>query len=303
MRVGVTLPNSGPSANAHALIQGAQHAERLGYDSLWVVDRLLYPVTPRNPYPGTPDGSLPEFYKQVLNPLESLTFAAAHTSRIALGTSILDIPFYHPVVLARRLTTLDVLSGGRLRVGFGLGWSEDEFQAVGASAKERGARADEFLQVLKTIWTTDRVAFQGKYFQVPPSIIGPKPAQKPHPPIYLAAYVSAALKRAATLANGWMPNGIPLEVIPQMLAQFHAMAEAVGRHPAELEVIVVASVHMTQSPREENRPVFTGSMEQVRADIRGFRDLGANEIIFELNLSSPIDDILVMMARLRGLVE
>jgi probable F420-dependent oxidoreductase len=303
MRVGVTLPNLGPSANSTAVIQGAQQAERLGYDSLWVVDRLLYPVTPRTSYPATPDGSLPEFYQQVLDPLESLTFAAAHTSRIALGTSILDIPFYHPVVLARRLTTLDVLSGGRLRVGFGLGWSDDEFQAVGASAKERGARADEFLQVLKTIWTTDPVAFQGQYFQVPPSIIGPKPVQKPHPPIYLAAYVSAALKRAATLANGWMPNGIPLAAMPQMLAQFHAMAAAVGRNPAELEVIVVASVHMTQSPHEKNRPVFTGSVEQVRADITGFRDLGANEIIFELNLSPPIGDILATMERLRGLVE
>jgi alkanesulfonate monooxygenase SsuD/methylene tetrahydromethanopterin reductase-like flavin-dependent oxidoreductase (luciferase family) len=85
MRVGVTLPNLGPSANAHAIIQGAQHAERLGYDSLWVVDRLRYAVTPRNPYPGTPDGSLPEFYKPVLDPLESLTFAAAHTRRIALA--------------------------------------------------------------------------------------------------------------------------------------------------------------------------------------------------------------------------
>jgi hypothetical protein len=90
--------------------------------------------------------------------------------------------------------------------------------------------------------------------------------------------------------------------MPQMLAQFHARAAA-GHHPAELEVIVVASVHMTQSPREENRPVFTGSMEQVRADIIGFRDLGASEIIFELNLSPPIDDILATMERLRGLVE
>jgi probable F420-dependent oxidoreductase len=303
MRVGITLPNLGPSANATAVKHGAQHAERLGYDSLWVMDRLLYPVTPRTAYPATPDGSLPEFYQQVLDPLESLTFAAAHTSRVALGTSILDIPFYHPVVLARRLTTLDVLSGGRLRVGFGLGWSDDEFQAVGASAKERGARADEFLQVLKTIWTTDPVTFQGQHFQVPPSIIGPKPVQKPHPPIYLAAYVSAALKRAATVANGWMPNGIPLEAMPQMLAQFHAMAAAVGRHPAELEVIVVASVHMTQRPRAENRPVFTGSREQVSADIAGFRDLGANEIIFELDLSPPIGDILATMERLRGLVE
>jgi alkanesulfonate monooxygenase SsuD/methylene tetrahydromethanopterin reductase-like flavin-dependent oxidoreductase (luciferase family) len=130
----------------------------LGYDTVWVADRLLYPVNPRNPYPATPDGSLPEYCKNVLAPLESMAFAAAVTSRISLGSSIIDLPFYNPVVLARALTTSDVLSGGRLRVGFGLGWSEDEFEAVGVAAKGRGVRATEFLQVLNAVWTTSFTA-------------------------------------------------------------------------------------------------------------------------------------------------
>jgi len=116
MRVGFSLPNIGPVATTSTVVQVAQRAEALGYDSLWVVDRLLYAVNPQTPYPATPDGSWPEVYKYALDPLETLTFAAAHTSRIGLGTSILDIPYYNPVVLARGLTTLDVLSGGRLRV-------------------------------------------------------------------------------------------------------------------------------------------------------------------------------------------
>lgn len=177
MRIGITLPSMGRAANPTNIIQAAQKAEKLGYDTLWVADRLLYPVNPRTPYPATPDGSFPEFYKDILDPLEALTFVAAHTSRIGLGTSVLDMPFYNPVVMARQLTTLDVLSGGRLRVGLGLGWSEDEFEAAGASLKERGARADEFIRILKAIWTTDPVEFVGKYYKVPRSIIGPKPIQ------------------------------------------------------------------------------------------------------------------------------
>src|SRR5919108_6553528 len=158
MRIGITLPNLGrATTNPKNIVQAAKHAEALGYHTLWVADRLLYPVNPKTPYAVTPDGSLPDFYKNVLDPLETLTFAAAHTGQIGLGTGILDIPFYNPVVLARRLTTLDIFSSGRLRVGFGLGWSEDEFEAVGASLKERGAGADEFIQVLKAIWTAHPV--------------------------------------------------------------------------------------------------------------------------------------------------
>ena len=140
------------------------------------------------PYPVTPDGSLPEEYKYTLDPLDTLTFAAAHTSKIKLGTSVLDMPYYNPIMLARRLSTIDILSKGRLIVGLGLGWSPDEMEATGADMKVRGARADEFIQVLKTIWTTDPAEFHGKFFSLPKSHISAKPVQKPHPPIFIAAF-------------------------------------------------------------------------------------------------------------------
>jgi alkanesulfonate monooxygenase SsuD/methylene tetrahydromethanopterin reductase-like flavin-dependent oxidoreductase (luciferase family) len=164
MRVGMFLPNAGLSANPQAVAAVALQAEQLGYDSIWVLDRLLYPVKLRNTYPASGDGKLPASYKNVLDPLVSLTFAAAQTKTIALGTCILDIPFYNPLVLARAITTLDVLSGGRVRLGFGQGWSEDEFEAVCGPRKGRGARADEFLDALKAIWTTDPVGFHGRFF-------------------------------------------------------------------------------------------------------------------------------------------
>jgi alkanesulfonate monooxygenase SsuD/methylene tetrahydromethanopterin reductase-like flavin-dependent oxidoreductase (luciferase family) len=130
MRFGFALPQVGSIAGPDALVMVAKRAEDLGYDSFWVLDRILSPVSPRAPYP-IGDGSLPFQYKNVLDPVETLTFAAAHTRRIALATGVHNIPWYNPVLLARRLTTLDVLSGGRLRAGFGIGWSPDECEAAG----------------------------------------------------------------------------------------------------------------------------------------------------------------------------
>lgn len=300
MRVGVTLPSMGQLAQPKNLVEAAQEAERLGYDTLWVADRLLYPVNPRTKYPVTADGSLPEFYKRVLDPIEALTFVAAHTSRIGLGTSVLDIPFYNPVTLARRLTSLDILSNGRLRAGFGLGWSVDEFDAAGAAQKERGARADEFLATLKTIWTEDPVEFHGKYFSVPRSIIGAKPVQKPHPPIYLAAYAPAALKRAATLANGWMPVGIPLDGMAARITQMRQIAKNAGRDPQSLEVIAGANISITSAPLGPGRAIFTGSLEQIKKDIDAVKNLGADEIFLIIFPNGSMRNLLAAMEHFRS---
>lgn len=285
MRVGFNLPQIGPAATPKLIVRAAQRAEALGYDTLWVWERVLYPVKPQTPYPASADGSLPEVFKHAMDPVGLLTFAAAHTSRIGLGTSVLDIPYYNPVMLARQLTTLDVLSGGRLRVGLGLGWSKDEFDAVGVPMRERGRRADEFIQVLKAVWTTDPAEFKGKYYHVPRSIIGLKPVQKPHPPIYLAAFAPAALKRAATLANGWNPVGLPMDAMAQMIAGLREMGKGAGRDPAALEVVVRANLHLTPKPLGADRWIFSGSLEQIKEDINRVRDLGVHEVFFDPTFS------------------
>jgi len=237
------------------------------------------------PYPATPDGSLPEEYKYNLDPLDTLTFAAAHTSKIKLGTSVLDIPYYNPVLLARRLSTIDVLSKGRLRVGFGVGWSPDEMEAAGAEMKVRGPRADEFLHVLKTIWTTDPVEHRGRFFSIPKSHIGPKPVQKPHPPIYLAAYTPPAMKRVATMADGWNPAGVPIAGMQQMFAGIQQMAQAAGRDPSELSMIVRANLFITDQPLGKDRFVFVGSLEQIREDIAACEKIGAEEVFLEIGFT------------------
>jgi probable F420-dependent oxidoreductase len=305
MKIGFGLPNIGPVGTAEGVSKVAQRAESLGYESLWTIDRVLWPVKPQTPYPATPDGSLPEVYKHSLDPLETLTFAAAHTKTIALGTSVLDIPYYNPVMLARRVSTLDYLSNGRVRLGLGLGWSKDEMDAVGANMKQRGAMADEFLQVLKAIWTTNPVEFRGKFYQLPKSYIGPKPVQKPHPPIIMAAFAPPAMKRVATLADGWNPVGVPLEGMAQMFGGVKQMAKEAGRDPSSLKLIVRANLELTDKPLPKERWIFSGSPDQVKEDVAACRSMGADEVFFDPTFSErdqSLDRWLALMEQARKLV-
>src|SRR5215212_5215679 len=146
MKIGMMRPHLGAEMSPTAVVEAARRAEALEYDSLWAIERLLYPTHPRSKYPVTPDGSLPPMYARALSPLETLSYVAAQTSKIALGTGVLVMPLHNPVVLARQLATLDLLSGGRLRVGLGQGWSLDEVEAAGGAFEGRAARADEFVQ-------------------------------------------------------------------------------------------------------------------------------------------------------------
>jgi len=268
----------GTVATPDSIVRSAQHAESLGYDSVWVAERLLYPVAPRTPYAGTPDGSLPEFYKRVFEPIETLTFVAAHTRTIRLGTSVLNMPFHNPAILARRLATLDVLSGGRLNVGLGQGWSQDEMEAAGAVSRGRAERADELIAVLRAMWGPDPVEHHGRFFQVAKSIVTPKPVQQPLP-IYLAAFTPGALARVARLADGWLPTGIPLAGIGQMMGQLREQTGAAGRDSAVLQLIVLGHVALTDAPLGEGRADFTGSLDEVRGDVETARGIGTDLLI------------------------
>ena len=300
MRFGFALPQVGSIAGPEALVMVAKRAEDLGFDSLWVLDRILWPVNPKAPYP-IGDGSLPVKYKNVLDPLETLTFAAVHTRRIALGTSVLNLPWYNPVLLARRLTTVDVLSAGRLRVGFGIGWSPDEYEAAGVTWEERGKRADELLKALKQIWTTDPVEFHGKYYRIPKSVIGPKPVQKPHPPIYMAAYTPSAMRRVAIEASGWFPVGIPLSGIGPMFEGIKGMAQEASRDPSGLELIVRANVEIHNTFIEKDRIDFTGTLEQIVEDVAMARKVGAAEIVIDAQFSPGVEASKDIIARMEDL--
>ena len=297
MRIGFALPQIGPIGGPDSITRVARHAEELGFDSLWVLDRLLYPVNPRVPYP-IGDGTLPIAYKRVLDPIEMLTFAAAKTERVALGTSVLNIPWYNPVLLARRLATLDVLSGGRLRLGFGIGWSPDEYEAAGASWGTRGKSADERVSALKAIWTKDPVEFEGTDYKLAKSFISLKPIQKPHPPIYMAAYTPGAMKRVAREANGWFPVGIPLTAVGPMFEQLKGMAQQVGRDPKSLQLVVRGNLEFMASATSKERPDFTCTPDQIATDFEAVKNLGASELVCDVQFSPDIETVEDILRRM-----
>jgi len=280
----------------------ARHAEELGYDSVWVLERLLWPLAPKEPYPATPDGSLPETYQIVFDPIETLTFVAAHTEKVKLGTSVLVLPYHTPIQLARRIATLDVLSGGRALVGVGAGWSRDEFEAVGTPFERRGARCDEILQAMIELWTKEPAKFDGRFYHIPESKVGPKPVQKPHPPVYVAGFGQYTFDRAVRFGSGWNPSGIPsFEWLEGMINQFRQTAESAGR--SNMEVVLRAfTMLFKQSPGGERSPM-TGTLEEIREDTRRLRDMGVTHLIqsppaIGFDPRASIDDMLALMEQL-----
>jgi len=278
MKVGFSLPQLGPQASAENLIKVATRAEQLGYDSLWVLERLLWPINPREPYPPAPDGSLPQEYQIVLDPIETLTFVAAHTRRIGLGTSVIVLPYHSPIVLARRIATLDVLSGGRVHLGVGVGWSTDEFEAAGIPFERRGARSDEILEAMIKLWTTDPVGFNGTFYRIPESKVGPKPLQKPYPPIYVAGFGQYTFDRAVKYGQGWNPAGVPsFEWLGQMIKQLRETASRAGR--GEMEVVLRSFTIAFDQPNSRARAPLMGTLDELRDDIKRLRDVGVTHLI------------------------
>ncbi|MGV9854762.1 TIGR03619 family F420-dependent LLM class oxidoreductase [Streptomyces sp. NPDC003442] len=246
MRIGFSLPQYGAMAHELSkLADFARQAEELGADSLWVGDRVLAAVNPSVGYMGT--DTIPWQLRTMLDPFVALGVASSVTERVLLGTSTLIAPWYHPLLLARSLTGVDVVSGGRLIPGLGTGWSPQEYEGVGVPWKERGARLDECLDVLEAVWTTEPVAqHDGRHYAFPASHIGLKPVQRPRPPLYLSGFAPASQRRAARRADGILPVAVlvpgsafdPAAVVDRPLQQVRRMAEAEGRDPAGIDAIL-----------------------------------------------------------------
>ena len=287
MKAGMLLPHLGDSVTRDNVIYIAKEAEKEGLDSVWVLERLLWPLKPQTPYVATPDGTLPVEYQNVLDPLETLTYLAGITDKISLGTCIIDMLFHNPVVLARRFATLDILSRGRAIAGLGIGWSKDEYEVSGVPYKHRGERANEFLQVLKRIWTDEVVEFKGKFYSIPASKIGPKPVQRPHPPILLGGFSPNTLLRIVNYADGWLPvAGFgPLEQLEQSINGLREGARKANKDPSKIRIFVLTypNVLDSSSPAhssEQQRSPMTGTTDQIGTDIDQIKSMGVEHIIF-----------------------
>jgi probable F420-dependent oxidoreductase len=293
MKAGMLLPHLGDSVTIDNVIYIAKEAEKEGLDSVWVLERLLWPLKPQTPYVATPDGTLPVEYQNVLDPLETLTYLAGITDKISLGTCIIDMLFHSPVVLARRFATLDILSRGRAIAGLGIGWSKDEYEVSGVPYKYRGERANEFLQVLKRIWTDEVVEFKGQFYSIPASKIGPKPVQKPHPPILLGGFSPNTLLRIVNYADGWLPvAGFgPLEQLEQSINGLREGARKANKDPSMIRIFVLTypNVLDSSSPApssEQQRSPMTGTTDQIGTDIDQIKSMGVEHIIFGYVFSS-----------------
>jgi probable F420-dependent oxidoreductase len=255
--LGFGLPVSGGWATPETIRHVARRAEELGYASLWTFQRVLSPTTAA--------------HESVLDPVAPLAYVAGCTERIRLGTATICAPFTAPALLAKTLTSLDVLCGGRLTVGLGMGWMPEEYAAAGVPFERRGARMDEYLRCLEALWTQDPVEFAGEFYVVPRSHVGPPPVQRPHPPVLLGGAAAPALRRAGRLAEGWIASSThDLADLGASIETVRAGAREAGRDPDALQIVV--------------RRTLAGM-----DDLAALRAQGVTEVLLDLNLSPPAD--------------
>ncbi len=302
MQIGMTLPQIGIEATPERIARVAREAEANGLDSLWVLDRLLRPVRPIRRAPGAPEELLPESYGSVLDPLETLAFVAASTRRVRLGVSVSLALFQHPVLLAKRLATLDRLSGGRVIAGVAQGWMPDEFLVSGTPETRRGAGFEEFVAAMRAVWGPDPVSFDGRFYQIPTSDIGPKPMQAGGIPLLIGGYAPAAIARAGRLADGFNAYVMSWEQLAEQVAVFRAAASASGRKPDALAIIDRIDAQLTDAPLPDgDRSRFTGTVAQWAEDLARSAALGVGHAFFHID--APDEEALAALAELRRLVD
>jgi probable F420-dependent oxidoreductase len=298
MELGCGVPVSGSWATADGCAKVASWAEELGYRSLWAFQRLFSPVDEH----GEP--RLEPQYRSVQDPLAVLAFLAAKTSSARLGVAVVNAPFYSPIVLAKQLTTIDQLSGGRLDVGIGLGWMPEEFEAAGVPYEHRGARTADFVRCLRAIWTEETVEYEGPYFRVPPCRVDPKPLQRPHPPVLFGGTAEPSLRRAGRMADGWVSSSrAELSALADSIAIVRTAAADAGRDPFSLRFVCRAVVKV----RSDARAPLTGSLEDIREDLEALADAGMTESFIDLNfdplVGSPDADPAASLEHARTVLE
>jgi len=240
-------------------------AEERGFHSLWVPEHVLFFREYASRYPYSRDGRIPGDPDGVMEPFTLLTFVAAHTERLRLGTGICLVPQRNPVYTAKQAADLDYLSGGRLDFGIGIGWLREEFAALGVPFERRAARTRECVAVMKTLWCDEVSSFQGEFFTLPQCLQNPKPAQKPHPPLFFGGESDAALRRVAELGQGWFGYNVDPGELPALLARLDELLAAQGRSRSDVEVYA--------TPRH-------GRLEE--KTLERFGELGVDQLILPL---------------------
>ena len=292
MQIGFNLPVSGPMATAATMAEVAQLGEELGFAYLTLTDHVALPDTSTPGYPYSETG---EFYSPEpghrMEQLTATAWVAAKTRQIRLVLAVMVVPHRPAVVASKMLSTIDVLSGGRLVVGIGAGWLKSEIDAVAATPfAERGAVTDEYIDAFKAIWTQDRPVFHGRYTTIEGLLVDPKPVQKPHPPIWVGGESGPSMRRAARVGDAWYPIGSNkahmLDTLPRLeagIARLRKLTGDAGRDPNTVGVVYRVKRHGIPAPlaTDGNRKLFTGTTANTIEDIRALRGIGVTAIDFD----------------------
>ena len=299
MKLGVHLPVAGKGASPETIMQVAIEAERIGLDSVWSWERLMRPTVPiALGGAGGPVMDAPEMFGIVYDPIETLSYVAARTSRITLGTSVLDALFQSPIILARRLATLDRFSDGRLVVGIGQGWMDQEFEAAGVSMKRRGAGFEEHILAMRAVWGPDPVSFEGRFYRIPEADIGPKPVRPGGPRLMAGAASPTAIERAGRLGVGLTMVIFDWDTIRENIETFRAAASAAGHDRDTLPIMLQVNGNVTAEPLDERGPLL-GSPEQVAANLDQAAELGVDHIYWNSD-DNPLSQLPLLADLRRG---
>ena len=297
MKFGFGIPNAGAAINGAYIIRYAQRAEALGFESLWTGDHLILPTAGTTQYPYTADGSFPlASTENFLEPFTLLAYVAAVTKTIKIGTTVIILPYRNPIEQAKMLACLDVLSGGRLICGVGVGWLEKEFDVLRASYKDRGPVSDEYIQIFKALWTEDEPAFDGRFYSFDGITFHPKPLQKPHPPIWVGGHSKAAIRRAVRLGDAWHPTRQTREYVGEHLPYLREEAKRIGRDPRTVTISLKRSLQFTdiglsgQVLRQTGGSLI-GTTQDVIDDVRRCQDIGIDQLTFDFR-TGRIDEVL-----------
>lgn len=300
MQVGLGLPNGGSEVRAADLLALTRGAEQLGLDSVWVVDRWLRPHQPVS-MPGVPvPVEMPaDYYRSVFDPVDTLSWLAGQTTRILLGTSAVNVLYHPPVLLARRLATLDQLSGGRLLAGVTSGWMAEEFAVAGVPPARMGAGFDDHLAAMRAAWGPDPVTHEGPHYAIPASDIGPKPWGGRAVPMLVGYNTLPGLRRAARIGDGLHPYRNDLRQLQGELDQWRELAAASGRDPAALPVVLRTGASLAEARGDRSSAtVFSGDPAGWPDDVDALARLGVDHVFIQFAPADPVDEILAALAPL-----
>jgi probable F420-dependent oxidoreductase len=305
MQIGCSAPTSGPLIEPDSLLRIATEAEMLGYDYVTVSDHVMIPTSIASRYPYSDSGEFPSGAAAArLEQLTAATFIAAATSKLRIVTSVMVVPHRPAVLTAKILATLDYLSKGRITLGIGAGWCEEEFLAIGAPPfAERGAVTDEWMAVCRELWTADEPKFDGKYVKFKDVLFPPKPVQQPIP-IWVGGESGPALRRTARYGDAWYPIGtnpqFPMDTLDRYkagVAKLRDLTQKAGRDPKAVSLAYRVSSNPEAQPKgtvDGQRKLFTGSAQDWIGDIKALQDAGVSSFDFGLfgaTLGATIDNI------------